>query len=901
MNRWGNDEASRPDPEALLKTARREVRGSLRIFLGAAPGVGKTYAMLRTARDLAGQGEQVTIGIIESHGRQETEDLCESLERIPLIEREHQGRAFHEYDLDATLNRAPDVVLVDELAHRNIPGGRHPRRYQDIEELLDAGIDVWTTLNVQHIESLNDVVARITGIRMRETVPDSLITRARDITLIDLTPDELIQRLKQGKVYVPEQARAALDGYFSISNLTALRELAMQTMAERVDSDVRDSMGVQGLAGPWPVRPKLLVALSGRPEDTSLIRATHRMAERRSATWRAVHIDTGSSSPEMRLELERSSQLVERLGGEVTVLAGQSRLQELLDYARRNNITTLVIGRPVHAPWRFWHRSLGKLLLREAGEFDLVVVAESERRKPIRLMKNPIRRLTHREWLLPTAVLSISMVLSLVIDRTMDLANISLVFLTGVLVTAAYTGTRAAMVTAVLSFLLYNFFFTEPRYSLAMVHRDQLLTVFFFFIVAMIGGQLAGRARRQLVALRASRDQTQQLLQLSRALSAAADHSTVRTTGISALADWLEVPTVYLESTTDKPELHITESHPGSVALDTTARQAAAWSYHHRKVSGHGSQTLASQRWRFIPLVDKETTSGIVGLALGDRDTSLIHDQETLVDTLINQFSMALTRTRLVNDLGAARLAEENERLRSALLSSVSHDLRTPLSSIIGAASSLRDLDQQLTAEDKRELLDSVLGESERLNRYIQNLLDMTRLGHGTLKIERDWVALSDLINAALKRLTSALGQVRVVRDIAPDLPLLYVHPALVEQALVNVIENAIRFSPISGSIFIHGKASSDELFISITDQGPGIPESEREQVFDMFFTGGEGDRGKHGSGLGLAICRGMIGAHAGSITAEQSPLGSGTRIMIRLPLMDSPHMEDDTEAQDES
>jgi len=889
---------SRPTPEAFLKIARQEERGHLRIFLGAAPGVGKTSAMLRAAHERAAEGENIVIGVIESHGRTETEQLCHGLDRISLVTREHREHQFQEFDLDATLEHAPAIVLVDELAHRNIPGGRHPRRYQDIEELLDIGIDVWTTLNVQHIESLNDAVARITNIRMRETIPDSLITRARDITLIDLTPEELIQRLKQGKVYIPEQARAALDGFFNIANLTALRELAMQTMAERIENDVRDSMGIHGVPGPWPVRPKILVALRGSTDDATLIRATHRMAERGNATWQAVYVDIGNADSSERSELEKSSQLIERLGGEITVLSGESRVGELLDYARRLNVTTLMVSRSENSFWCNWQRSLSKQLLRKAHEFDLIVIAETERYKPLHRMKRSLARLSIREWLLPICILPITLGLSLLIDHMMALANLSLIFLTGVLVTAVYSGTRSAMLSALLSFLVYNFFFTEPRYTLAMSHRDQFITVFFFLVVALIGGQLAGRARRQLVALRESRDQTQRLLQFSRALAVAADHASVRTIGMSTLADWLQVPTVYLELSPEDEAPQVTESYPGLITLDNTAKQAAAWSYHQRRRSGHGSHTLAIQRWRFIPLVEGDTTLGVVGLALGDREAPLDHSQEILTDTLINQLSMALGRTRLVNDLGTAKLAEENERLRSALLSSVSHDLRTPLASIIGSASSLRDLDDQLSQDDKRELLDGVLSESERLNRYIQNLLDMTRLGHGSLKIERDWVSLSDLINAALNRLGSALSDIRVERDWADNLPLLYVHPALIEQALVNVIENAVRFSPYDGRIHINAARQHDDMIIRITDEGPGIPEYLREQVFDMFFTGGEGDRGKHGSGLGLAICRGMIGAHGGSIDAEANSGDTGTRIVIRLPLIDSEGIKQKTEGE---
>ncbi|GHC23079.1 two-component sensor histidine kinase [Kushneria pakistanensis] len=886
MTRTDDNDPTRPDPDALLTTARREARGGLRIFLGAAPGVGKTFAMLRTAGERVAEGEDIVLGVIESHGREETERLCVGIERLALTTREHHGQRFREFDLDAALARAPGVVLVDELAHRNIPGGRHARRYQDIEELLAAGIDVWTTLNVQHIESLNDAVARITGIRMRETVPDALINRARDISLIDLTPDELIQRLRQGRVYVPEQARAALEGFFSVTNLTALRELALQTMAERIDSDVRDAMGARGVAGPWPVRPRILVALSGRAEDATLVRAAHRMAEHRGVRWRAVHIDTGRASPLVRLALERSTQLIEQLGGEVVVLPGQHRVAELLDYARRHNMTTLMIGRGQPRGWRFWHRSLGRRLLREARAFDLLVVADDSRTERQRRSKRPLSPLQRQEWLHPVLIMGASLGLALLMHQALALANLSLVFLTGVLLTATLSGTRAAMLSAVLSALIYNFFFTEPRLSLAMIQRDQLLTVFFFFVVAMIGGQLAGRARRQLIALRASRDQTRRLLQFSRALAAAPDQDSVRTTGVTALADWLQVPAVYLAREAGDETLQVLAAHPGGVVLDPVARQAADWTWHHQRPSGHGSQTLAGQRWRFIALVEKARILGVVGLALGDQEAPP-YDQEVLIDTLISQLGMAMARTRLVSDLGAARLAEENERLRSALLSSVSHDLRTPLASIIGAAGALRTLDDQLSREDKQELLDGVLSESERLDRYIQNLLDMTRLGHGTLRIERDWVTLSDLVNAALARLSTALNGITLVRDWPEDLPLLYVHPALLEQALVNVIENAIRFSPPQGRIVIRAARLADMLVIRISDEGPGIPEALREQVFDMFFTGGAGDRGRHGSGLGLAICRGMVGAHGGSINAEASPDGHGTCIVIHLPLVD--------------
>ncbi|RAR59509.1 two-component system sensor histidine kinase KdpD [Onishia taeanensis] len=880
-----SDAERRPDPDALLKqTARREARGSLRVFLGAAPGVGKTYTMLCAARERASAGDDVVIGIAESHGRVQTEALCEGLPRLPLAQLTHHGRTFEEFDLDAALARHPRILLVDELAHRNIPGSRHSRRYQDIEELLDAGIDVWTTVNVQHIESLNDAVARITSVRMRETVPDALLERARDISLVDLTPDELLERLRQGKVYVPEQARAAMDGYFSEPNLNALRELALQTMAERVDSDVRDAMGASAKPGPWPVRPHLLVALSGGSEDAALIRAAHRLAERRRATWRAVYVDRGHDAPERRLATEQAFALVSRLGGEARRLYGQDRLQELLDYARQHNVTTLMVGRSRPSGWRFWRRPLARRLLTSGGVFDLVVVAEAERRP----RWYPRHRPFHVSF--PASAIAFGSTLAflglaLSVENWLSLADLSLLFLGAVLVSAALAGTGAAMLSALLGFLAFNFFFTEPRLTLVMVEQDQLLTVVFFLAVAVTVGQLAGRGRRRLLALRESRDQTHRLLEYVQALSVATDYESVRQVGLKTLERWLNVPVAFLQRTPGANGVQVSQAEPASVLLSDTALHAAGWSWQHAKPSGKGTDTLSGQGWRLVPLVERGAVLGVIALALEQRDTTLSLEEEALLTTLLSQLAMALVRTRLVEDLGAARLSEENERLRSALLASVSHDLRTPLSSIIGSASTLRELEAQLTDTDRHELLDGILGESERLNRYIQNLLDMTRLGHGTLKIERDWVALDDLLAAAVKRLGAQLEGLELVRHWPHDLPLLYVHPALIEQALVNILDNAVRFSPKKGRLNITAGVQDEWLWIRIIDQGPGIPAERREEVFDMFFTGGEGDRGRHGSGLGLAICRGMVGAHGGQIRALPSPTGEGTCIEVRLPI----------------
>ncbi|MGR2740583.1 ATP-binding protein [Billgrantia sp. Q4P2] len=647
-----------------------------------------------------------------------------------------------------------------------------------------------------------------------------------------------------------------------------------------------------------PSRVQLLVALGGRSgEDTALVRAAHRHAQREGVHWRAVHVDNGRAGPKQRLALDQVLALVNRLGGEVRVLQGAGRARELHEYATEQGIATLMVGRTRPSGWRFWRRPLAERLLHHGGAYDLVVVAEARQRprfRPARQRYSP----GWREGGVAAGSVLVAVAVAWALDSWLELANLSLVFLAAVLASATLAGTRAAMVTAALGFLAFNFFFTRPRFSLAMVEREQLLTVIFFLLVAVVVGQLAGSGRQRLMALRSSREQTHRLLTFSRALSVATDREQVRDIGVTTLERWLGVPVVFLDEDGEEGGLAVRSAVPANARLGAIEEAAAAWSWQQRKPSGAGTATQTSLRWRFIPLVEQERLLGIVGLELAVRDRPLGPDQETLVITLTRQLGMALERTRLVAELGASRLSEENERLRSALLSSVSHDLRTPLASIIGSASSLRELEPQLSRADRRELLDGILVESERLNRYIQNLLDMTRLGHGSLKLERDWVSFDDLVTAALRRLGASLEAVRVEREGADGLPLLYVHPALIEQALVNVIDNAVRFSPTNGRVGIHARLDEarEWLEIRIVDEGPGIPPEQREAVFDMFFTGGEGDRGRHGSGLGLAICRGMLGAHGGSVGALPGPAGQGTTIVMRLPLTisEEPGNDDD-------
>jgi len=878
---------SRPVPQTLPSGIRRERQGDLKIFLGASPGVGKTYRMLETAREVHREGMDVIIGLIETHGRPETDALCEGLEQVLPLQIEYRGAHGWEMDLDAILNRSPGVVLVDDLAHRNVPGTRYTRRYQDIEELLEHGINVWTTLNIQYLESLNDMVARITGVRMHETVPDALLSAARDVVLIDLTPRELIERLHRGKVDVPEQLRVVFAGFFSLSSLAALRELALQTVAERIDRDVREVMQNQGVTGSWPVWTGVVVAIDGTGTSDEVVRVGWRLAERHHAHWSVVFVDPGDTGPERRVKVERAFALAERLGGETLILRGHDPVAELLSFAHEHNATTLVVGRSRRRSLAgMVGRTLTQRLLRQAGEFEITFVPSSaahERHWHIGLLYlGPARY-----YAFALAVVMAAVVIAATIQPLLPLANLSLVFLTGVLLVAVRTAMRPALFAALVSAAAYNYFFTEPRYTFAIHHTDDLLTVAFFLIMGLIGGQLAGRLRNQVLALRGTNEQTQALLSLSRRLAAAVDVPTVYREATTAIAEYLHVPVVVLAPGESGQLTQAAASHKGQNLEDKT-RSAAQWAFDHRQPSGFQTDTLSEIAWRFLPLAIEVECFGVIGVSrLGEGTVS--SEQLAAIDALVSHMTLALARTTLATSLEEAKMAEETERLRSALLSSVSHDLRTPLASMIGAATSLRSLDHALSADDRCELLDSVISEGERLNRYIQNLLDMTRLGQGALKLERDWIGVDDIVNAALRRTRELLRGRQLVRHIEPNLPLLYVHPALIEQALVNVLENAAKFSPEGGEVRIAATAGDRELLITVSDEGPGIPTEQRVKVFDMFFTGGEGDRGMYGSGLGLAICSGMIGAHGGRIEALPGPNGHGTTIAIHLPRTEPP------------
>lgn len=888
--------------DALMGELKRQAAGRLTVFLGAAPGVGKTYAMLARARELHRQGVDVVIGIVETHGRSETLAMVDGLPLLPRKKVEYQGRQLEEMDLDGLLTRCPAIALVDELAHRNAPGSRHERRWQDVEELLDAGVDVYTTVNIQHLESVNDVVYQITGVRVSETVPDAVFERLRDIRLVDLPAPELIERLNQGKVYLPEQAAQALQAFFSPSNLTALRELAMQTVAEHVDADLREKRAARGLEG-ISIQRHVLIAIDGLGQSEYLVRAGARIAERRGAPWSVVTVDTGRSAgaalsvdgadnaigrsgrreraeQQRQMEMDRAFALARNLGGETEVLHNTDIAQALLDAAAARGAKSIVIGRTHDRPVaRIFNRSLTQQLLQRGSRYELTIVSTPQaRQRGLRLPDIAGERLTRREPLLILLASLGATGMAALAERVLGLQDLSMVFLVAVMLVASRTRMVAAVITAGLCFLSYDFFFIEPRYTFFISAHRGVATVLLFLAAALIAGRLASRLRMQVVALRAANTHATAMQSLGRRLAKAADLGQVVAAGSAVLQKTL------------RAEAWIRiggESGPVTAAGHLSEKDLAAadWTGRHGQMSGRYTDTLSNAQWWFLPVPSDKDTLGVVGLRFAPEMGRLSFEQRRLAESMVEDIGQAALRTRLVSELEAARVTGETERLRSALLSSVSHDLRSPLSSMIGAADSLVRYGDDMGADDRRSLLDTIRVEGERLDRYIQNLLDMTRLGQQGLTLTRDWIGVDELVGSASRRLQRYEPGLRIEHDIPPDLSPIHVHPALIEQALFNVMENAAKFSPPGEPIRVQARRLEDDrLEIRVSDRGPGIPEDERRRIFDMFYSVERGDRGRQGTGLGLTIVQGIVGAHMGSVEAFSGPDGRGTTICLTLP-----------------
>ncbi|PAB33314.1 sensor histidine kinase [Pseudomonas savastanoi] len=876
--------------DALLAQLPREGRGRLKVFLGTAPGVGKTYAMLQAAHAQLRQGVRVVAGVVETHGRAETEALLNGVPQQPLLRTEYRGMTLEEMDLDALLKAAPALVLVDELAHTNAPGSRHTKRWQDIQELLAAGIDVYTTVNVQHLESLNDQVRGITGVQVRETLPDWVLQEAFDLVLIDLPPRELLERLRDGKVYVPEQARAAIDAFFTQTNLTALREMAMQTAAAQVDNDLAQGYRQLGQSAP-AVRGRMLVGIDGDTHAERLVRHASRVAQRRHLPWSAVHVDDGQTLDEQsRARLQSAQQLAERLGGEAVSLRAGEVARTLVQHAIERRASVVLVGQSR----RHWRRrvfggGVAARLLREGHGLEISVLDDSEELPDQPPRARPAREVVWFDYGLAFVATLLASLVAWGVSGVLALPNISLIFLAAVLLVAVRSSMGPALACAGLSFLAYDFLFIPPSFSLNIQREEDVLTLLFFLLMSALTGKLAARQRRQLQALRDTQEQTSELLDLSRKMTAATDRKAVLNAAEQHFSGWKEL---YLCLVDRDGQGGLVVETGGPLTFSEAERAAAEWAWQHDQPAGSGTGTLPSGRWWWWwPITAEEGPLALLGVSAREGQ-SFTAQHRRLLAALTQPLAQALARAQLAQELEAARLHGETEQLRSALLASVSHDLRTPLTSMRGSIDSLLALGEAIPLEDRRELLEGTRDEAERLDRYIQNLLDMTRLGHGALKLARDWVSPADIVGSALNRLRAVLAPLQVSTQVTGELPLLYVHAALIEQALVNVLENAARFSPVDGRLQVAAGVLDSELFFSVSDEGPGIPEDERAKIFDMFYTAARGDRGGQGTGLGLAICQGMIGAHGGRLTVEEGIDGQGTRITLFLPLQAQPDVE---------
>jgi two-component system sensor histidine kinase KdpD len=881
----------RPSPEAMLKLAQAEEvtaeLGKLKIFLGYAAGVGKTYAMLEAGEQRKMDGRDVVAAYIESHGRFETDSLL-ALSDIEIIAKKqisYQGVLLPEMDLDAVLARKPQIALVDELAHTNAPGCRHEKRWQDVEELLAAGIDVYTTVNIQHLESLNDVVARITGIVVRETVPDRLLDLAFEIKLIDIPPEDLMQRLQEGKVYIPDQAAKAMEKFFRPGNLMALRELSLRRTASRVDEQMRAYMETQSIAGPWPTAERLLVCISGSPYSEKLLRSTYRLAEELKAQWFTVYIETPGSSKHVRENRERiwhDLRLAESLGAQVATVTATGVTDAIMEYARRHNITKIVMGKPNKPRWQEIIRPpLVDQIIRRSGGIDVVVVsfeqAETGKTAPPR-RPQPMEP---RGYAAGLVLVLAATLLCEMLRSFLAPTNMVMFYLLAVVVASVRLGRKPAIATAFLGVLAFDFFFVPPRMTFVVVDTQYLLTFLGLFVVGVVISTLVARARERAEVMRIREVQTASLYYLSRDLAASPDISAVVKALLTNVAEALNAQVVILLPEGER--LDMVAASEG-LTLDVKEQAVADWAFRNSHPAGCDTDTLGSAKLIYLPIQTPSTVLGILGVKLDKPGAYRSQDNRRLLDAFATQAAMAIERIRFSRQAEQAQILQARENLERALLNSISHDLRTPLVSVTGALYSLKEQGTTMHDSARKEMLESACSEAERLNRFVGNLLDMTRIEAGAIRLNMELCDIQDLIGCALAATEQRMGDRAVEINMSGDLPLVSMDLVLMTQVLVNLLDNAHKYSPRESTIEISATIDNIWLSLAVSDRGPGVPEQDLKRVFDKFYRIPIPE-GAGGTGLGLSICKGIVDAHGGKICAENRA-GGGLKVLIRIPLV---------------
>jgi len=875
------DPDQRPSPEALLRQAAQEGRGRLKVFLGAAPGVGKTYEMLREAMERKRAGADVVIGVVETHGRKETEALLRGLEIIPKKQVEYQRRVLPEMDIDAILARRPELVLVDELAHTNAPGSRHDKRYQDVEELLAAGMDVYSTVNVQHLESVNDVVASFTKVRVRETLPDRVIENA-DIEVIDIPPDELIERLKEGKVYVPQEANRALGNFFSKSNLTALRELALRRAAQAIDAEMVEYLRAHALAGNWAAGERIVVAVSELPGAVELVRAAKRLADALRGPWTAVHIETprsGRFSDAENAQLAAALHLASQLGGQVATVPAGTVVEGLNRFAAEARATQLIVGKSTRSRWfELRYGSVVDRLVRETPGIAVhVLPMQAEDRSRRAQAARPAADWGRpRDYLVAFMLVAVVALLGVSLSEIGNIANAGLLFLLPVMVAASRYGLRIGIATSLVASLAYNFFFIPPTHTFTIQDPQNILTVLVLLAVAVASSQLAARVREHALLAQRSAAQNSSLAGFARQLTAISNGDELARLLCGEIGRLLGVNTMLLLP--EAGQLALRAAVPPQAGVEALEQAASRWTFDHNKPAGHSTETLTASDWQFHPLAAAGHVLGVFGLSRPDAGTPIRSDQLPLLLSLLDQAALALERISLEGEMATVTQLKERDRLRAALLSSVSHDLRTPLTTILGLLAEIRPGSE----EQERQLLEA-RGEAERLNRFVGNLLDMVRIEAGALQQSIEPVDLTDAVASAVHDLRRALHSRHVNLQVPPDLPFVSVDPQIFHHCLINLIENAAKHGGRDTPITIAARRDANGLTLSVLDEGPGLPPGEERRIFETFIRIEGSDR-KGGTGLGLAIVKGFAEAMGLTVQAANREDRAGACFFLHFP-----------------
>jgi two-component system sensor histidine kinase KdpD len=884
----------RPDPDALLVRVQaeeaRQARGKLKVFFGAAPGVGKTYTMLEAGREQARDGLDVLVGYIEPHCRPETQALVLGLDVLARKEVPYRGTKLIEFDLDAALARRPQLILVDELAHSNAPGMTHAKRWQDVTRLLEAGISVYTTLNVQHLESLNDVVAQITGIAVSETVPDSVFEEADEVELVDLPPDDLLERLREGKVYVPGQAERAIKNFFGKGNLIALRELALRKAADRVGAQMDVYRAEQGVAGVWPAQERLAVCVGPSPFSVRLVRATKRIAASLKAPWTAVHVETPGETRLSRADHDRLSQtlhLAEQLGGETATLSGHNLVDELIHFCRSRNVTKLIVGKPHQPRWKEWFSgSLVYELTRKCGDIDVyVITGDKDEPRPLKTSRQTPQAVRASGYVAATLIVVGCTVVNWFLTRFLHLSptNLIMVYLVGVLAIATRSGRGPSILASVLSVAAFDFFFIPPVLTFAVQDTEYLFTFAVMLATAMVISTLTHRVKFQAESARSREQRTASLYAISHQLAAARTREQVAQAAMRHIADAVDAKVAVLVDD-EQGQMHSVAVEPGGFEPSPHEQAVARWVLDHREAAGHGTATLPGSEGLYLPLTASHGVVGVLGLLPAVDWRPINPDRLHLLEAFAGLVALALERVELAAEAGRIRVQMETERLRSSLLSAVSHDLRTPLSVITGCASTLVESRESLAPEVRAELLDSILSESEHLNRLVANLLDMTRLEAGAIEIRKEWQSMEEIVGVALERTARQLANHPVTTRLDPELPFVPTDEVLIEQVLVNLLENAAKYSPSGSPIELSARdESGEQVVVEVSDRGQGLPGDDLERIFEKFYRA-PSSTGRAGAGLGLAIARGIVELHGGRLTAANRS-GGGAVFRLTLPL----------------